>query len=387
MRSAPSAATTALAASVVTLLGVSSLGGSTSQRGQWRATVAASFVAAHAPIPSRDGGLDRAAEGLLDAGAGEDVRRRVRAEGVRDGLAVPVVVDGPATAGVVQGFEGYVRDHIAPQGVTRYGLAASPERVVLIFVRRVLEVEEAPRRGKVGHVERLVGRLVGHDAPAYRQVRLVVGRPDGRVDTIQADRDGDRVFVNVPFFGGAGRYDCELVADGPRGHEVLALWRLRAGLLGDPVPHAAARPAAQASPRTATSALASPEAQARRLVDLLNASRARLGLRRLRWDPKLARTARAQARAMAAAGMAAHVLPGGLGATERAERAGITSSRFYENVAMASSIEQAHADLWASPTHRLAIIDPLVSHVGVGVASVDSAGGRLLFVAEHLAAR
>ncbi len=372
----------ALAASSVALLGASSLGGTTSLRGRWRATVAASFVAAHAPIPNHDAELDRAAQGLLDAGAGVDVRRRLRAEGVRDGLAVPVVVDGPATAGVVQGFEGYVRDHVAPQGVTRYGLATSPERVVLIFVRRVLEVEQAPRRGKVGHVDRIVGRLVPRDASAYRQVQLVVGRPDGRVDTIQADREGDRIFVNVPFFGGPGRYDCELVAQGPRGHEVLALWRLQAGLLRDPPEPAGPRSNAGAVPP-----LASPEAQARRLVTLLNDARKHMGLRPLRWDRKLARTARAQARAMAAAGMAAHVLPGGRGATERAERAGITSSRFYENVAMASSIEQAHEDLWGSPTHRLALIDPLVTHVGVGVASVDSAGGRLLFIAEHLAAR
>ncbi len=90
---------------------------------------------------------------------------------------------------------------------------------------------------------------------------------------------------------------------------------------------------------------------------------------------------------MALAGLAAHRLPGGLGPDERLARAGIQTQRFYENVAMARTLEQAHAELWASPSHRMAMLDPEVNRVGIGVNTRSDEDGELYFVAEQFAQR
>ena len=104
-------------------------------------------------------------------------------------------------------------------------------------------------------------------------------------------------------------------------------------------------------------------------------------------DSRLTTTARRHAAAMARVGIAAHKLPGGSGARARLRRAGVHTKRFYENVALAATVEQAHRELWDSPSHRVALIDPLVRRVGVGVVRRPSEGGHALFIVQHLAAR
>jgi hypothetical protein len=246
----------------------------------------------------------------------------------------------------------------------------------MVFTRRVLALQVIPRPAAPGQVGRLVGVLTA----GYRAPSIVVARPDERIDVVEADVSDGRLFANVPFFGGPGRYVCEVVATGDRGREVLALLQIDLGDVPGGLPTVRLGPI-DAGPE------ATPLDLAERARALINRDRRRLGLGPLRPDSRLARTAQAHARAMARAGMAAHVLPGGQDAGGRLERAGIVTSRFYENVAMASTLEQAHADLWASPTHRLALIDPLISHVGIGLAALESTGGRVLYLVEHLAAR
>ena len=125
----------------------------------------------------------------------------------------------------------------------------------------------------------------------------------------------------------------------------------------------------------------------RRLLKRINAERRRLALAPLSLDPALTTTARRHAAAMARVGIAAHRLPGGMGARSRLKAARIHTKRFYENVAIATTVEQAHRELWDSPSHRVALIDPVLRRVGLGVVRRASEGGQVLFIVEHLAAR
>ena len=56
-----------------------------------------------------------------------------------------------------------------------------------------------------------------------------------------------------------------------------------------------------------------------------------------------------------------------------------------ENIAMSVSITWAHDGLIASPSHRRNLLDPEVTHLGVGVASRDTGPIRVVYVTQHLA--
>ena len=110
-------------------------------------------------------------------------------------------------------------------------------------------------------------------------------------------------------------------------------------------------------------------------------------MRRLKHDPTLQETATEHAKNMAKLGVVAHVLPGGEPPAERLGAAGIRTRRFFENVALARTVEQAHAELWESPSHRMALTDELITHIGVGVARSIGADGPVLYIVEHVAHR
>ena len=79
------------------------------------------------------------------------------------------------------------------------------------------------------------------------------------------------------------------------------------------------------------------------------------------------------------------LLPGGRSPTARLANFDVTTERYHENVAMATSVPQAHADLWQSPSHRQALLDRRVNRIGVGITSVETEGGPIHFVVQHLA--
>ncbi len=336
--------------------------------------VEATFAAHRAVAPQWDDGLAKLAVAWTKAPATTDARVFLRNRGVADGLVVPVAASGAAESRHVRGqLLSYVARSVIPQRVTHFGVAESGSRALLVFVRRTLEGMSwpAPRSGQ--RAARLTGRL---SESGYSRVMLAVGRPDGRVDRVRVSRKGQRLWARVPFLGGDGRYVVEIVAKGARGLEVLALRTVHVGvpsLVTVPVP----RPIDGADEATLEA----------RLLSLINRERGRHELAVLALDPALTRTARGHAAAMAAAGVAAHKLPGGSSAKARLKRAGVHTRRFFENVAMAATVDQAHRELWESPSHRLALIDPTVQRVGIGVVRRQSEGGQALFIVEHLAAR
>jgi len=348
-------------------------GASSDDRGDLRAEVAAVFSAHRSSVPRWDRGLAKLAIELAAVDPATDVRAFLRTRGVAEGLVVPVAASGVRESEDVRGkLLSYVARSVMPQQVTHFGVAEQGSRALLVFVRRTLERVAWPAAARANGYGRFEARI---SAPGYRGLSLAVGRPDGRVDRVKLSRRGRKVSARVPFRGGEGRYMVEVIGRGPRGLEVLALREIHVGV--PPLPTIpVARPACDSEPVVLE----------QRLLQRINRERKRLGLGELVLDAALTRTARAHARAMSEAGVTAHKLPGGSTARSRLRRAGIHTRRFYENVAMATTVEQAHRELWDSPSHRLALIDPLVTRVGVGVVRRSSEGGKALFIVQHLAA-
>jgi len=102
------------------------------------------------------------------------------------------------------------------------------------------------------------------------------------------------------------------------------------------------------------------------MLRMVNAARVAEGRRPLTRDPALDAVARAHSEEMKKARLVGHDVGGG-DPRARLEAAGITSAVAGENVASASSLENAHRALWASPSHRGNLLLERFTRVGVAV--------------------
>ena len=114
-----------------------------------------------------------------------------------------------------------------------------------------------------------------------------------------------------------------------------------------------------------------PELEAR-LLELVNAERARHGLSQLRPDPELTPVAREHGRDMFARGYFSHYSPEGQSMDDRLKRHQVRYLIAGENLALARSLDGAHEGLMKSPGHRANILRPQFGRLGIGVLD----GGR-----------
>lgn len=103
------------------------------------------------------------------------------------------------------------------------------------------------------------------------------------------------------------------------------------------------------------------------MLRMINAARVAEGRRPLTRDPALDAVARAHSEEMKKARLVGHDVGSG-DPRARLEAAGIRSSVAGENVASASTLENAHRALWASPSHRGNLLLERFTRVGVAVA-------------------
>jgi len=105
----------------------------------------------------------------------------------------------------------------------------------------------------------------------------------------------------------------------------------------------------------------------REVFDLVNIQRANHGLQLLEWDNRLATIARAHSVDMATRGFFAHTCPSGITMGARIQNANISFRWAAENIAWGHRTPQAVVDGWMdSPGHRANILNPNLTHLGVG---------------------
>jgi uncharacterized protein YkwD len=121
----------------------------------------------------------------------------------------------------------------------------------------------------------------------------------------------------------------------------------------------------------------------RQLLDMANADRARAGLPPLKMDDGLVRAARAHAAEMASQNQLSHQFSGEPSLTQRiAASSSLHLNRAGENVAMATTTDDAHEALMSSPPHRDNLLSPKFNVAGFGVFR----SGRRLYVAQDFGA-
>ena len=140
-----------------------------------------------------------------------------------------------------------------------------------------------------------------------------------------------------------------------------------AGATADTAPHSSWQ---QVSPYDRLSYDADAE---KRLLEMANADRARAGMSPLKMDEGLVKAARAHAAEMASRKELSHQFPGEAALTQRiSANSELHLDREGENVAIATTADDAHQALMASAPHRDNLLSPGFNVAGIGVFRKDN---------------
>lgn len=264
-------------------------------------------------------------------------------------------------------------DKLPKSGSVRMGVGWWPVRsetkslqeVAVVLQASFVETEPIPRRVPKGATLPIRGRI----SAAFRDPRLAVTAPDGNVRELRPSTKHRRFSAAVECGSQAGEHQVEILADGQYGATVLANFPVWCG----------ARPADSIMVHAGAGRLSESDLGALE-VDLLqrvNAERKRMGLGPVAAHPQAAQVARAHSQDMRDHGFVGHVSPSTGSPADRAKRAGLVAPLLLENAALAGSVAEAHQGLMGSPGHRANILNPHVTHLGVGVVTKKSADGSV----------
>ncbi len=234
------------------------------------------------------------------------------------------------------------------------GLALGDERgaVVLLLARRRVELGPFKRSfARPAAGQRLCARLL----PPLASAELFVTRPGGAVDRLDMDgaRESRCATVDFPT---AGRHAVEVLATGPRGPEVAALFFVDVGAVRS------ADEGALPEPATPTAARAA-------LLMRINALRLQMGLAALEADAALEQVAQAWAERLAAGVFFSHVAPDGSTLRDRLADSGYRFTAAGENLGLSSGPLAAHFGIEHSPGHRNNLLEPGHRRLGIGLAT------------------
>jgi len=304
----------------------------------------------------------------------ERLRFHLDMQGVLDAGVVPFLQWGPAER---------ARDELrralrGPQAAGRvrpshFGLAAVPGAdgalcVATLLLRRWVRLQPLQRELLAPGPLQLRGALeFGAAAP-----RVVFTDPAGGVHEAPVATGAGRFTGELELPELRGTYRVEVLVDTERGPTVAALFPLHLGVAAPRLPVLRILPSGEE--RVSEAEL---EAQA---LERIAAARDAAGLPKLIADASLADVARHFARAMLERGFFGHKDPEGRDAEDRLRAAGQDFDRVAENLSLAPSLVEADESLLASPAHRRNVLDPEMSHVGVGVLRSPAPGAGVLLV-------
>ncbi len=115
----------------------------------------------------------------------------------------------------------------------------------------------------------------------------------------------------------------------------------------------------------------------RQVLRITNRLRRREGLRPLKLNNKLKRTAQAHSQDMAGNDFFSHTGSNGSSVGDRFRRVGYRYSLAAENAAAGSSTARGAVNQWLnSPGHRANMLNPSFRHIGIGYANVPNDSGN-----------
>lgn len=245
--------------------------------------------------------------------------------------------------------------------------------VVLVLQQSFIDLEPVARELALGARVRLRGRIL----EPFGSPELFVTRPDGSTVKNQLSARGGHAFNGTVDCPTQGRQQVELIGSGAHGPQVLANFPVWCGT-------DAPESVRVEMPRAGDVGVDETEQE---IFELVNRERVEFGLPPVAWDERAADVARAHSEDMQQNDFVGHVSPRTGGPSDRARAAGLASPLLLENVAFAHSADEAHAGLMNSPGHRANILNPEVTHVGIGVVMAPPTGGTPELYATELFTR
>jgi uncharacterized protein YkwD len=296
-------------------------------------------------------------------------------------LVLRVVTNDPGGTTAVRSIQARLPSIMANRSFQKMGAgffrrSGSPgPTVVLLLMESHLETTPVPRQTTCGRTLRFSGRILS----PFKAPSLVVATPKGRTSKgVVKSKDG-RFKAKLVLAAKPGRYQLELLAEGPAGPTVLANFPVYCGVKPPSHFESHSVAAARTSPRKPPK---SPAAEAE-LLKLIQAQRRKAGRKPLIVLPHLNRVARAHSQEMCASGKFGHYSRRTGSADDRVRRANFRPRVVAENVAQAATVKGAHRALMGSPSHRANIVSAGLTHVGVGVSICPKPdGSRQLLVTE-----
>ncbi len=283
-----------------------------------------------------------------------------------------IILGQPDPEMLEAGIADSIGQRLARQSYTHFGAAVIPRQgltlAIVTLSTRYLEMEPISREVNAGSTVRLEGRLVG----AHSNPSVAVTGPGGATSR-QTGGQGPRFELPVATTE-SGVYRVELLAEGPRGDTVIANFPLYAGMEAPTSITLGGDPEGESG---------DPSDVADALFALLNDARRGVGAEPLERDEALDRISLAHSQDMMENEFVAHESPTTGGAPDRVHRAGLSSGLILENIGRGYSATEIHRGLMASPGHRANILNPDVTHGGVGVV-VEEEGDRRAFVATEV---
>jgi uncharacterized protein YkwD len=216
-----------------------------------------------------------------------------------------------------------------------------------------MEYETIPRDYEVGQQVTMRGRV----GARYKAANVYLTKPDGTVE--QQPVAGTTIDATFPLTT-LGQYRLEVMGDGPSGPVIVANLPLYVGV-------------AEPTIRESAGSVVDPEVAEVRMLELLNEARKAAGVAPLAADSGLRQVAAGHTEDMLDHGFFGHVSPNHGTPQDRVTRSGMLVSQFGENIAAASTPEEAHTGLMESPGHRANMINPKFTQVGIA-AGKNAAG-------------
>lgn len=244
--------------------------------------------------------------------------------------------------------------------VDRAGLAVA----VVMLSWRWVELEPVPRHVEAGTPLALRGELLG----THRNPTVVVAEPGGDVRRLPAG-SGPSFDVRVPTEV-AGVYQVELVGRGTHGETVIANFPV---YVGREVPRSVRL---EGDEEVGGSDVESIRLE---LLERLNRTRRQAGMRELREHEGLREVALGHSRDMAENDFIGHTSPTTGTAADRIRAAGLPTGLVLENIGRGYGAQEIHRGLMESPGHRANLVNPDVTHVGIGVVA-EPEGSRSAFI-------
>ncbi len=249
---------------------------------------------------------------------------------------------------------------------------ADGDLILLAFQESHVETSAIPRELPRGGSVAIEGRV----AREFSEIRVFQTDSSGEVkklDVVSTSGHGFR--VRFACDQRQGRQQVEITAADKSGSTVLANFPIWCDEKA-PTSMRVASGSSDPPPKTR-------EEAEERMLAMLNADRAKQGLRPLKLDTRLISVGRKHSDDMLATGQVAHVSPTTGSAADRVKADSINTAIVLENVARAYGVAEAQTGLMNSPGHRANILSTEVSHVGIGISlGGDVAGRRELLVTQ-----